>query len=268
MTDGRIVVVTGGGSGIGRATAQRFAAGGDCLVIADISPENGQRVVTEIKEAGGQAEFRQVDVADDVSVEALAATVEAEHGPVGVLVNSAGIMQNLSRLESFDMGEHDRIWAINYRGTYLCCRAFGNRMAAAGRGAIANISSTASTRAFPLLAYGPSKTAINQLTAILAADLGPQGVRVNAVIPGYVLTEQMQMRIEDGVRDPTAMNQQSALGRMVHPKEIGEGIHFLCSDAASAITGVCLPIDAGWYATVSYRQYPGWTAAAEADKPS
>jgi NAD(P)-dependent dehydrogenase (short-subunit alcohol dehydrogenase family) len=260
--DTHCTVVTGAASGIGRATAKRFAAGGDHVVIADVDPVGAARVVDEILRSGGQAQAQHVDVAEDDSVQRLARTVTETHGAPRALVNCAGVLQNLSRLETFDLAEHDRIWRINYRGTYLCCQAFGTAMAAAGRGVIVNISSTSAVRAFPLLAYGPGKAAIDQLTAILCADLGPRGVRVNAVIPGYVRTEQMQARIDSGHRDPASMDAQSALGRMVEPEEVAEGVHFLCSDAAAAITGISLPIDCGWLASVTYRQYPGWTAPA------
>ncbi len=258
MADKRIAVVTGGASGIGRATAKRLGAAGDRVVVADINEENGRSVVGEIEAAGGQAEFRHLDVAEDASVEALSAAVERDLGPVSILVNSAGVLQNVTRIGSMSMAEHDRVWTINYRGTYLCCHVFAPRMAAAGGGCIVNISSSSAARPFPLHAYGPGKAAIDMLTAILAADLGPEGVRVNAVMPGYVLTEQMQARIDGGFRDPKMMHEQSALGRMVLPEEIADAIHFLCSDAARAITGAVLPIDAGWIPRVSYTQHPGW----------
>ncbi len=258
MCAGRITVVTGAASGIGRATAKRFAGDGDRVVVADLNEAGGLAVVGEIEAAGGRAAFQSLDVAEEAQVEALAETVWRTHGAAGVLVNCAGLLQNVSRLASFDLEEHDRIWAVNYRGTYLCCRAFAPRMVEAGGGAIVNISSTSAVRAFPLHAYGPSKAAIDQLTAILAADLGPSGVRVNAVLPGYVRTEQMQARIDAGFRDPAKMDEQGALGRMVEPAEIADGVHFLCSDAARAITGAVLPIDAGWLARVTYVQHPGW----------
>ena len=257
MTTPRVTVVTGAASGIGRATAKRFAAAGDRIVVADLNEQSGRAVVNEIEAAGGQAEFRWVDVVDASAVESLATSVVEAHGSVGVLVNSAGILQNVSAVATLDLEEHDRLWQVNYRGTYVCCRAFSIPMAAAGSGNIVNISSTSSVSAFPLHAYGPGKAAINSITAILAAELGPKGVRVNAVMPGYVLTEQMQSRIDSGHRDPKAMDEQSALERMVRPAEIADGIHFLCSDAARAITGITLPIDAGWLATVTYRQHPG-----------
>lgn len=259
MAEPRVVVVTGGGSGIGRATARRFAAGGDRVVVADIDAAGGARVVAQIEAAGGAAEYRHVDVAEEASVAALCDGVHADHGAAGVLVNSAGILQNVSAIATFDLAEHDRVWAINYRGTYLCCRAFATRMPGAGGGCIVNISSTSSHRSFPLHAYGPGKAAIDRLTSILAAELGEHGIRVNAVVPGYVLTEQMQARIDAGKRDPQMMYDQAALGRMVAPEEIADGIWFLCSDAARAITGISMPIDAGWLATVDYRQHPGFS---------
>ncbi|HXX82749.1 MAG TPA: SDR family oxidoreductase [Casimicrobiaceae bacterium] len=257
MADARIALVTGAASGIGRATAQRLAADGDLVVVADLNEAAGHAVVAEIRRAGGTAEFRAIDVALEESVSECAQRVENELGPVAVLVNSAGVLQNVADIASFSLEEHDKLWAINYRGTYLCCRAFAPRMAARRSGSIVNISSTSALGAMPLLAYGPGKAAVQNLTAILAVELGPDNVRVNAVVPGYVLTEQMQARIDAGKRDPRSMRLHSALGRMVAPEDIANGIHFLCSDAASCITGIALPIDAGYLAAVTYLHHPG-----------
>jgi len=257
MANGRISVVTGGASGIGRATAVRLAAAGDRVIVADLNEEGGARVVAAIRKAGGTAEFRRLDVAAEASVDELAQGVERDVGPVAVLVNSAGVLQNVAAIESFSLEEHDKVWAINYRGTYLCCRAFAPRMARRKAGSIVNISSTSAVGAMPLIAYGPSKAAIQNLTAILAVELGPDNVRVNAVMPGYVLTEQMQARIDAGKRDPRSMQGHSALGRMVTPEDVADGIHFLCSEAASCITGISLPVDAGYLAAVTYLHHPG-----------
>ena len=260
MTQVRTILVTGASSGIGRATAVRFGRSGDTVVIADINEPGGKGVVEEVEAAGGKAIYREVDVAHDESVLALVEKVEQGIGVPTVLVNCAGLLQNPSRLVDLDMAEHDRIWAVNYRGTFLCCRAFAPGMISAGGGCMINISSTSAVRVFPLLAYSPGKAAIDQLTQILAADLGPEGIRVNAVLPGYVRSEQMQSRIDAGLRDEAKMKEQSALGRMVEPEEIADGIYFLCSDAARAITGTILPIDAGYLASTSYQLYAGWTS--------
>ena len=257
MSKHRISVVTGGGSGIGRATARRLAAAGELVVVADIAESAGRNVVEAIRASGGAAEYRPVDVASEASIAALADEVESRIGPVDVLVTSAGILQNATDIASFDLAEHDRVWAINYRGVYLSCRAFAPRMAKRRRGSIVNISSTSAVDAMPLIAYGPSKAAVQNLTAILAVELGPDGVRVNAVMPGYVLTEAMQSRIDAGKRDPRSMAGHSALGRMVRPEDVAEGIYFLCSDAASCITGVVLPVDAGYLPALSYLHHPG-----------
>ena len=110
---------------------------------------------------------------------------------------------------------------------------------------------------FPVPAYSPSKMAIHGLTEELAADLGPRGVRVNAVAPGFVLTEALQARIDAGERDTSIMESQTPLGRLMRPEDIAEGVHFLCSDAAAMITGIVLPIDGGWLAGVTYYSYAG-----------
>ena len=191
MTQARTILVTGASSGIGRATAVRFGRSGDTVVIADINEPGGKAVVAEVEAAGGEGIYHEVDVAHDESVLALVENVEQGIGVPTVLVNCAGLLQNPSRLVDLDMAEHDRIWAVNYRGTFLCCRAFAPGMISAGGGCIINISSTSAVRVFPLLAYSPGKAAIDQLTQILAADLGPEGIRVNAVLPGYVRSEQM-----------------------------------------------------------------------------
>ena len=260
MSQKRVILITGGGSGIGRATARKFSAAGEHVVIADINESSGYRVVDEIKSANGDAEYVSVDVANDQSVAAMANEVNDRHGHIDVLVNCAGILQNISKAEDMDLEEHDRVWAVNYRGTYLCCQSIGTIMSKQTQpGSIVNISSTSAARAFPLVAYGPGKAAIDQLPAILSADLGPSDVRVNAVMPGYVLTEQMQARIDAGHRDPAKMNAQSAIGRMILPSEIADAIYFLCSDDARAINGVVLPIDGGWLPYVTYMQHPGWS---------
>jgi len=249
----RISLVTGAASGIGRATAIRLAAAGDTVIVADLNADGGAETVRRIEAAGGKARFEHLDVADEASVAALA----AKAGPVRNLVNCAGLLQNAARVEDMDLAQHDRIWAVNYRGTYLCCRAWGPLIGEAGGGAIVNIGSIAGKRMFPVPAYSPSKMAIHGLTAELAADLGPRGVRVNAIAPGFVLTEAMQANIDAGQRDTSQMEAQTPLGQLMRPEHIADGIHFLCSDAAAMITGIVLPIDGGWLAGVTYYSFPG-----------
>ena len=202
-------------------------------------------MVEEITGAGGRAAFHRLDVADRDGISEAVGAIEAAHGPVDVLVNGAGIIQAAIPLEDFGDDENDKTWEINYRGTYLCCRYFGMAMARRHRGAIVNIASVAGLRGMPTLAYGPSKSAIVALTESLGVELGRRGVRVNAVAPGPVATPAMLLHFQAGTRDPTVFKENTALNRLTMPEEIADGIYFLASDKASAITGITLPIDCG-----------------------
>jgi NAD(P)-dependent dehydrogenase (short-subunit alcohol dehydrogenase family) len=194
-----VAVVTGGGSGIGEAAARRLAKAGYRLAVLDIDVAHGKAVAASI---GAPAIFVKVDVADATSVIAAADSVAAVFGRVDALVNSAGILQNATRVLDMKLDEADRILRVNYLGTVACCQAFGQMMKAAGRGSIINLASISSFRCSAQPAYGATKAAVVSLTETLAAELGPWGVRVNAVAPGYTLTPALQARIDSGQRDP------------------------------------------------------------------
>lgn len=246
----KVAVITGGASGIGEATARRFAAGGWTVEIADRDEARGARIAAEIG-----ATARGLDVADEAAIAAYAADALARRGAVDAVVNSAGVLQNAIRVTDMPIAEYDRIHRINVRGTLLVNQAFGKAMTARGSGAIVNMGSLTTYRPSGQPAYAMGKASIKMLTELLAAEFGPQGVRVNAVAPGYVLTPAMQARIDSGQRDPKLIIEKAALRRFVQPADVGEAIWFLCSDAASAITGVTLPVDAGWLATSAYTAY-------------
>ena len=256
MADGRIVVVTGGARGIGFATAKRFARDGDFVILADVRGKLAQQSAHEIGEHGGTATAYKFDVSHEDAVENLVESIESEHGSIEVWVNNAGILENPGRSSDKDMDEHDRIWDVNYRGLYLCCRAVAPRMAERGYGCILNLASSTSFKSMPLVAYGPSKVAVKSLTEVLAAEFGPQGVRVNAVAPHATLSEEMKVRIKAGERDPEKLKAHNAIPKVIMPEDVAEGIFFLCSEAAHAITGVTLPIDYGWLVGVTHKAYP------------
>ena len=256
--EARVVFVTGGASGIGEACARRFAQAGDLAIVADLDAERAAAVAASIREAGGRAEPSRLDVAEEAQVRDAAAAAERNHGAITALVNCAGILEMPAPIGEFPLERHDRLWSINYRGTYLTCRAIGPRMAQAGRGAIVNVSSVVGAfRAAPLLAYAPSKAAVMALTETLACEFGPAGVRVNAVAPGATLTPPNRKRFESGQRDPRVWSDHSALRRLVMPEEVAEAVFFLCSPAASAITGTTLPVDCGWLVGASLTPYGG-----------
>ncbi len=248
---GQHVVVTGGASGIGEACARRFAALGARVTLLDHAIDAATRIATEL---GGSAEH--CDVSDEAAVRQTAARIEAR-AAVSVLAHCAGVLQRTLPPETLKMSEWDRVLQVDLRGTYLCCAAFGQAMAARGRGAIVNIASIAGMRSGPLHAYGPAKAGVISLTETLAAEWGSRGVRVNAVSPGFTLTPALQTGIDKGVLDPRAMTQYCALGRLVTADEIASAVCFLASDLASGITGVNLPVDVGYLVGTPWSSYGG-----------
>lgn len=249
---GRIAVVTGGASGIGEACCRVLAARGARVVVADVDEKGARNVAAAIDGVP-----LALDVGSAESCEAAAARCEAEVGAVDVLVTSAGVIQRPLRPEALSLEDVDRVVAIDQRGTYLSCVAFGRRMANRGRGAIVTIASIAGMRSMPLHAYAPAKAAVISMTECLAAEWGGSGVRVNCVSPGYTLTPALQAAIEKGERDVSTLAANSALGRLVKPDEIARAVAFLASDEASAISGVNLPVDAGWLVAPSWHTYGG-----------
>ena len=249
-------LIIGGTSGIGRAIALRFAKDGQRVLVAGRDATRGEAVAQACRDAGSpSAAFLRVDLEDPASVEALGATVRKDHGTPDTLVNCAGILQSGKRVLDQPLDEDERLWRINYRGTLLGCQVFGRMMAEAGRGAILNLGSLASFAPLSLPAYTPGKQAVKGLTEILACELGPKGIRVNAVAPGYTLSDGLKAKIAAGERNPEAILETTALKAFVQPEDVAEAVFFLCSPLAASITGVTLPVDAGWLVQAPYAQY-------------
>ena len=229
-----IAVVTGAGRGLGRATAGRLAADGYQVVAVDLDAGAAPATAEAV---GGTA--YGCDVADRAAVNALAAEV----GTADVLVNNAGIWTYGPLVEAAD-ADVDRVMAVNLGGTLNCCRAFAPAMARAGRGAIVNLSSVAAAMSATVVeVYPVTKSAIEALTRQLAQELGPSGVRVNAIGPGSMLTEGTAAAYE-GER----MAQRAAevpLRRIGTPEDIANAVGFLVSDQASYISGQVLYVDGG-----------------------
>jgi NAD(P)-dependent dehydrogenase (short-subunit alcohol dehydrogenase family) len=249
---GEIAVVTGGASGIGEGCARRLAADGATVVILDLAGDRAAAVAGEI---GGRA-FR-LDVADAEAIERTAARVEAEVGPATVLVTSAGVIQRPLPPEQLPLADWDRVLDVDYRGTYLTCVAFGSRMARRGAGSIVTIASVTGSFSVPLHSYAPAKAAILSMTQCLAAEWGRSGVRINAVSPGATWTPALEEAVARGQRSVDGLVAVSCLGRLVGVEEVARAVAFLASADASAITGINLPVDAGWIASGSWHAYGG-----------
>jgi NAD(P)-dependent dehydrogenase (short-subunit alcohol dehydrogenase family) len=249
-----VAVVTGGASGIGEATARRLAADGCSVAIVDVNATAGESVATSI---GQGARFYACDVADAKAVEAVAARIEADLGPAGVLVTCAGLIPSPESIMEMDMAAHDRMWQVNYAGTLHSVRAFARQMIRRRAGAVVTIGSINSRLPLPIPAYNIGKAAIERLTQLLACELGRHGIRVNSIGPTYVMTPPLRAKVASGERDMGKIMAVHALPYLPEPADIAAAIAFLCSDQAKAITGVLLPVDSGWLSAVSYRTYAG-----------
>lgn len=255
MTERRVIVVTGGTSGIGRAIAFKFAAEGAAVIVSGRDQARGEAAAAACGERGGEGHFRACDLAEPESVAALGAWVEDAFGPAHVLVNSGGVLQSGQRVLDQKLDEDEALWRVNYRGALIACQIFGRQMKEARRGVILNLGSLASFAPLSLPAYTPGKHAVHALTQILAAELGPHGVRVNAVAPGYTMSDGLKAKIAAGERNPDAIKASTALRAFVEPEHVAEAASFLCSDRAASITGVTLPVDAGWLVQAPYAAY-------------
>ncbi len=236
-----MVVVTGGGQGIGRAVALAFARGGDVVAVLDRDGALAQECCAEVAASGGTARPYTCDVANTADVD----TTFAAIGRVNVLINNAGVGGR--GILGGDMATWDRVLAVNLRGAYACCRAAAPRMRAAGGGAIVLISSTRALQSEPdSEPYAASKAGLLGLTHALAASLGPWGIRVNAICPGWIDTAtHRSFEQRHAPRHREADRAQHWAGRVGRPEDVAEACRYLCSEAAGFITGQPLVIDGG-----------------------
>lgn len=244
-----VLVVTGGGRGIGAATARLGAARGYAVCVNYLSDrQSAERVVGDIAAAGGRAFACRADVGQEAEVEALFAVVDSTLGPVTALVNNAGIAGPIGRLDQAESETLRRVVDTNLMGVFYCCRTAIRRMSrrhGGAGGAIVNLSSGAATIGSPdtYVWYAAAKGAIDSLTLGLGKELAGEGVRVNAVAPGYVETE---FHAASGMPDRIAQEAHRVpIGRAARPEEIAESILWLLSDAASYVTATVLRVAGG-----------------------
>jgi len=250
---GKVAIVTGGGSGIGRATALLLAAEGAAVTVADIAIDAADGVVAEIVDAGGRARSQVVDVADAAATAAMVGETIAAFGGLDVLHNNAAALDQ-NRIDqdvvTMDLATWDRVLAVNLTGPLLGCRFAIPAMLERGGGAIVN---TASAAAFygsdSLSAYSISKAGVVALTRNVATAYGERGIRCNAVAPGIVVAEAAQEALGGPMGDRLRRYTTSHLtGRLGYPEEIATAVAYLASDEASFITGEVLRVDGGFTA--------------------
>ncbi|MCX7380842.1 MAG: SDR family NAD(P)-dependent oxidoreductase [Alphaproteobacteria bacterium] len=252
---GRVAVVTGAGAGIGAACARAYAAQGARVVLGDIDADAGAATVAAISEAGGEAHFRRLDVADSAGCEALVAWTVATFGTIDIMHANAGIELCRSVWDTTD-AEWDRVIAVNLSGSFYCARAAMRAMRAAGRPGAVLL--TASPHAFmtsrEIAAYAASKGGQVALMRALALEGAPFGIRVNAILPGAIETPMLH-REAASTNDPAALLATFAaaqpMGRLGQPEDVAKVAAFLVSDAASFVTGTCLAADGGLMAAIN-----------------
>ena len=242
LLHGRVSLITGAASGIGRAVALRFAAEGSDVFVFDLNDAGARETADAVRALGRRAESARVDVSDAAQVESGVADAEAAFGRVDVLVNNAGLTRD-STIAKMVETDWDLVLDVHLKGSFLCTRAVGARMRTAGRGAIVNLSSiSAKFGNFGQANYASAKAGIVALTKVTAREYARYGVRANAIQPGIIDTPMTRV-LGDEVLAKRA--QDTPLGRIGRPEEVANVALFLASDLASFVTGVVIEVTGG-----------------------
>jgi len=249
LVEGKVMLVTGAGSGIGRATALKLAQEGATVMIADYVQEGGERTVKMIKDSGGTASFIQADVSLAAQVEAMVAKAVQAYGRIDGAFNNAGIEGRMATTVDTSEENFDRTIAINLKGVWLCMKYEIPQMLRQGSGSIVNTASVAGLVGIERLpAYNASKHGVVGLTRTAALEYATKNIRVNCVCPGAIRTPMTERIIDSG-----GMSEQEAIaaepvGRWGKPEEIAQAVVWLLSDSASFVTGHPMTVDGGWVA--------------------
>ena len=245
---GKVAIVTGAGTGIGRATAETLAREGASVVIANRSAATGEETVRRITEQGGQATFCRTDVAREGDCALVVQTAVDTYGRLDILVNNAGIFPRY-RLAETTPEVLDEIMHVNFGGAFFCCKYAIPVMVTGGGGSIVNVGSLHGLQGSPnLIAYAASKGAMLNLTKTLAGAYARQQVRVNYLIPGWVISEgEIRVQTAEGHDEQwlQEMGKRQPMGRIQEPQDAANAILFLASDESSQITGATINTDGG-----------------------
>ncbi len=246
LTDEKVALVTGGGSGIGRATALAFARDGAKVVVADIVVEGGEETVQQITAGGGAATFVKADIAQASDVEALVNRAVETYGRIDCAFNNAGIEGEISPIIECSEANWDRVVSIDLKGVWLCLKYEIPQMLKQGSGAIVNTASVAGLVGFQGIApYVAAKHGVVGLTKTAALEYAKSGIRVNAVCPGVIDTPMVQRAFGQSPQMAELAAAAEPIGRLGKPEEIAEAVVWLCSDAASFVTGHPMTVDGG-----------------------
>lgn len=245
---GKVVIVTGGGSGIGKIYSQRLAEGGAKVVLADIAADEADTVAAGINDAGGEALSAPTDISDENAVQAMVDRTIETYGRVDGLINNASLMSVLPRGDWFRISVErwDQVMAVNLRGIFVCCRAVYPHMKAQGGGRIVNISSGRIWEGNPnRLDYTTSKAGVIGLTRALAREVGDDGIGVNAITPGFTMSETQLASSSSNYM--AGRDEGKCFKRPQFPDDLVGAVMFLLSDASAFITGQTLNVDGGMY---------------------
>ncbi|TYO83304.1 SDR family oxidoreductase [Pseudomonas sp. CK-NBRI-02] len=243
---GQVALVTGGGAGIGRSTAQAFAVEGLKVVVADRDVEGGEATVALIRQAGGEGLFVACDVTKDAEVRHLHECIIEAYGRLDYAFNNAGIEIEQGRLAEGSEAQFDAIMGVNVKGVWLCMKYQLPLMLAAGGGAIVNTASVAGLGAAPKMSiYSASKHAVIGLTKSAAIEYAKKGIRVNAVCPAVIDTDMFRRAYESDPRKAEFAAAMHPVGRIGKVEEIASAVLYLCSDGAAFTTGHSLAVDGG-----------------------
>jgi NAD(P)-dependent dehydrogenase (short-subunit alcohol dehydrogenase family) len=235
---GKVAIVTGGASGIGRGMVERFVQEGASVVIADINPEGGEELAAEL---GAPAVFHQTDVGDAASIQAAVDTAVERFGGLHVMCNNAGIGGSFKRFLEDDFADFERVMNVNILGVMVGCQRAARHMAEHGGGSIVNTTSIGGINAGAgVMAYRASKAAVIHVTRSLAVELAAKNVRVNCIAPAHIPTA-----INANLDQSLIVKAMQPLQRVGTPEDVGNAAVFLASDRAAQITGVVLPVDGG-----------------------
>ena len=243
---GKVALVTGGSSGIGRSTALVFAREGARVVVADVVDEGGRETVQLVESQGGEAIFISANVTDPADVQGMIRKIVEAYGRLDCAHNNAGVWGATVPTAEYPESDWDRIIDINLKGVWLCMKYEIPQMLKQGGGVIVNTSSGAGLQGSPhACAYVASKHGVVGLTKTAAIEYARQGIRVNAVCPGDILTPMNALVVAGLGADPKEYAKKEPIGRLGTPEEVAETVAWLCTDAASFVTGHAMTVDGG-----------------------